>query len=768
MLTRCSASASCPPRSKCLRANNAALQRESTGRIVTLMSNDSQKIQDVMLAIHACWASPIYILAVLAMLYLQVQWATFVGLGVMMMLGPMTGIVATRLARLRREILKFVDKRVGLVSEVIPGIRVIKFYAWERSFLSRIIEIRNGEVGVMKKVAILTGFFGMVLFAGPVAVGLFCFMSYTLAGNVLTASHAYAALAYFNLLRFPMSFLPMFIQMLITANVALKRIQAFLMQPDAPEALDSPEGLPRGAVRVTAADFAWETPEDKAKEAAAAKLAAVAAKGQRGGPPGAGAPPGGGKGKGRGGKGSVTAPQPPAPHKPAKEEEEDANKPWRPTLTGIDVSAEPGQLVMVAGAVGSGKSSLLATMIGNITKVSGKVQVQGKVAYVAQTSWIINDTVRTNVLLGEPFDEARYREALRVSQLDADLKILPAGDLTEIGERGVNLSGGQKQRVSIARAVYSNADVYLMDDPLSAVDSHVGRALFEQCIRGALKEKTVVLVTNALYYLPYADQILWLEDGRVAASGRYQELMQAGGNFAALINKTVIQEDHQHEEEEENSGAAELKKGPEPSAGVVATVDVAKAKGDGKAPGAAGPPGGVKNLTGVEEREAGNVSSAVVGKYIKAAGGLGAALAVVGLFAIEQCLRVGTDLWVGVWTLNQAHRGLSYYIGSYFAWGIGYSIASFLRTVTFMLFSLNATRVLHHELLHHVVRLPMSFFDTNPTGRILNRFSRDVEIMDSVLNASLIQFLGSVANLLTTCECPPACLLPTPLARHRC
>jgi ATP-binding cassette, subfamily C (CFTR/MRP), member 1 len=190
---------------KCLRASNAALQRESTGKIVTLMSNDAQKIQDVMLAIHACWGSPLFIMAVLAMLYLQVEWATFVGLFVMLALGPLTGIVAVKLAKFRRSILEFVDKRINVMSEIIPGIRIIKFYAWESPFLQRVQECRNAEVIILKKIAIMSGAFGMLLFSGPVAVGLFCFMSYTLAGNTLTTARAYAALAYFTMLRFPVS-----------------------------------------------------------------------------------------------------------------------------------------------------------------------------------------------------------------------------------------------------------------------------------------------------------------------------------------------------------------------------------------------------------------------------------------------------------------------------------------------------------------------------------------------------------------------------------
>ncbi|GLC46288.1 hypothetical protein PLESTB_000995200 [Pleodorina starrii] len=675
---------------KCLRLSNAALQAESTGKVVTLMSNDAQKLQDAMFAIHAMWGSPAFIIAVLVLLWFEVGWATFVGLGVMLVMIPMTGMLAAKLGMLRRSIMQWTDKRVGRMNELISGIQMIKFYAWEESFRDAVQECRGQEAGILRRMAAWQGVFGLLLFYGPVAVALFTFGSYAIAGEALSPARAYTALALFALLRFPMSFLPMLVTMIINALVAIKRIGEFLKREEAALEPWDPEKTPAGVVSVTDGVFTWDV------------------------------------------------------------------KAERPTLSGINLLSRPGSLTMVVGGVGSGKSSLLTALIGHMGRVSGEVQLGGKIAYVAQSAWIMNDTLQENVLMGQPLDPERYRTALRVAQLEADLAILPNGDLTEIGDRGVTLSGGQKQRVSIARAVYSDADVYLLDDPLSAVDSHVGRALFEQVIRGVLRPKTVLLVTNALQYLPQADNVIWMEEGRERAQGTFAQLQEAGLNIAQLC----------HDDHEEEDPAEEAKK----EAGQQQTA--ANGGGDGAAkdgkedPAAAAAPGGSpdvrgkitltrqatdanRNLTGIEVRESGAISSDVISLYFRAGGGWVYFIPLVLMFALEQGARVYTDTWVGIWFLDKHDQSTGYYLGIYFMLGVVYGILTFVRATTFLFFCVRSAVSIHNQLLDHILALPKAFFDTNPAGRILNRFSRDTDIMDSTLSASLIQFAGSVATYIS-------------------
>lgn len=207
------------------------------------------------------------------------------------------------------------------------------------------------------------------------------------------------------------------------------------------------------------------------------------------------------------------------------------------TLKNINMKVQNGSLTSVVGSFGSGKSSLISALLGEINKNNGTVNIHGSIALVSQQAWIQNSTLRNNVLFGNSFDEVFYNKVIEACALLPDLEILPAGDLTEIGEKGINLSGGQKQRVSLARAIYANADIYLLDDPLSAVDSHVGKHIFEQVIgpNGLLKNKTRIFVTHTITFLPQSSQILVLKDGEISESGSYQELLERKGAFADFL-----------------------------------------------------------------------------------------------------------------------------------------------------------------------------------------------------------------------------------------
>ncbi|KAF8071181.1 abcC12 [Scenedesmus sp. PABB004] len=860
---------------KCLRLSNSAMQSESTGKVVTLMSNDAQKVQDVMLAIHTLWGAPALIVVILILLYQQVGWATFPGVGVALLYTPLSTKVSAKLIGFRRALMVWTDKRVGLMNEVVNSMQMIKFYAWEGSFKAAVMDVRAREAGILKAMIWWQSLFAMLLFSGPVMMAVVVFAVYALSGHTFTASNAYTALALFNLLRLPLAFLPMMVTMLINALVALHRIGDFLTKPESGLAAlrAAADGTPPGVV--------------KARRGGAGAGAGGARAGPRGALAARSAPRADGRAPAR-------AARPPA-------QVVDGTFTWdsaegaAASLRGVSFEAAPGSLTMIVGSVGSGKSSVLSALIGQMERLSGTVAVGGRVAYVAQTAWIINDSVQENVVMGQAFDAARYRVSVDVSQLLPDLDLLPDGDATEIGDRGVTLSGGQKQRVSIARAVYADADVFLLDDPLSAVDSHVGRALFERCIRGVLAGKTVVLVTNALQFLPHADNIVWMEDGAVRAQGRYQALVEAGLNIAELVHLegqsesesdaddvdgTETWEPAQPLQEQDEaaadadaadgrqqrasgdgsaagsssggastpppavaagggawgSGAGDEPSGSAPStprahaaardaaaaaaaaaaklarpssassldaaAVVVGGPDAARKPAGGRkaargsrlrkasAAGGATPLAGVghlppsdfasagsvagaslrvasaggppprglslvrlaaeahRNLTGVEAREKGHVSGRVLTTYIAAGGGLAVVAIIVALLAAEQGARVFTDSWLGWWAGNAFHQGVWFYIGVYTSSAVAYSLLTYLRTLRFMYTTVNAAVTLHNRLLSHILRLPKAFFDTNPAGRILNRFSRDVETMDSVLNQSMAQFCNCFAAYL--------------------
>lgn len=320
------------------------------------------------------------------------------------------------------------------MNELLHGIKVIKFFAWECSFQRRITTIRDEELLNLRKTALLSSFVQFMWMSTPLFVSIVTFMTYTLAGYDLNATTAFTALSLFNILRFPLNVLPSIITQVVQAAVSLKRLSKYLLAEEIdPNVVSKHKENGEVAVSISNGEFAWSS---------------------------------------------------------------DDNVPS--TLRDINLTVRHGELLAVVGTVGSGKSSLLSSILGDIRKKSGKIDLYGSVAYVAQEAWIQNATLRDNILFGLPWDEERYNTAVKVCELEQDLVILPNRDLTEIGEKGINLSGGQKQRVSMARAVYANADVYLLDDPLSAVDAHVGRNIFNECICKALDGKTRILVTHQL------------------------------------------------------------------------------------------------------------------------------------------------------------------------------------------------------------------------------------------------------------------------------
>jgi ABC-type multidrug transport system fused ATPase/permease subunit len=342
------------------------------------------------------------------------------------------------------------------MNEVMQGIRVIKYFAWEESFLQKIQEIRLAEVATLKKGSYIRAATAFIWTGTPLLVSIATFATYTLAGNDLTAEAAFTALALFNILRFPINMLPNVITGLVESNVAIGRLETFLssneLDPDAVRRESSSRG--DNAVEIDDAEFAWLKSDDDRDSPSA--------------------------------------------------------------LSNISLNIKHGELVCIIGPVGCGKSTLLQALLGEVPKRKGVVTVDGTIAYCPQQAWIQNATLKDNVLFGLPFDSAKYQRAVEVCQLQPDIAMLPAGDATEIGEKGINLSGGQKQRCSLARAVYQNSDIYLLDDPLSAVDAHVGKAIFEHCITGALAGKTRVLVTHQLQYLPYCDRVVVVKNGQIA------------------------------------------------------------------------------------------------------------------------------------------------------------------------------------------------------------------------------------------------------------
>ncbi|XP_076899720.1 ABC transporter C family member 2-like [Bidens hawaiensis] len=415
------------------------------------------------------------------------------------------------------------------------------------------------------------------------------------------------------------------------------------------------------------------------------------------------------------------------------------SKSERPTLSNINLDIQTGSLVAIVGSTGEGKTSLVSAMLGELPPVSdAHVVIRGTVAYVPQVSWIFNATVRNNILFGSPFERDKYEKTLDVTALHHDLEVLPGGDLTEIGERGVNISGGQKQRVSMARAVYSNSDVYVFDDPLSALDAHVGRQVFEKCIKEELKGKTRVLVTNQLHFLSQVDRIMLVHEGMVKEEGSYEELSQNGVLFQRLMENAGKMEEYVEEEQEVGDSDSKTSK---PVANGELVKDSEKKKKETKSV-----------LIKQEERETGVVSFNVLKRYKDALGGWWVVGILFGCYTATETLRILSSTWLSIWTdesTPKTHSPLFYNI-IYALLSLGQVMVTLGNSYWLIMSSLYAARKLHNAMLNSILRAPMVFFHTNPLGRIINRFAKDLGDIDRNVAPFVNMFLGQVSQLLST------------------
>uniref|UniRef100_A0A674GMM5 ATP binding cassette subfamily C member 2 n=1 Tax=Taeniopygia guttata TaxID=59729 RepID=A0A674GMM5_TAEGU len=372
-------------------------------------------------------------------------------------------------------------------------------------------------------------------------------------------------------------------------------------------------------------------------------------------------------------------------------------------LCSVTLDIMPGSLVAVVGAVGSGKSSLVSAMLGEMENIKGHINIQGSLAYVPQQAWIQNATLKDNIIFGSELDEARYQQVLKACALLPDLELLPAGDQTEIGEKGINLSGGQKQRVSLARAVYSNADIYILDDPLSAVDAHVGKYLFEHVLgpKGLLQKKTRILVTHSISFLPQVDNIVVLAAGAVSEHGSYSTLLANKGAFSQFLNLYGNQEEDVSEENTAGTGN---------TVGLWQLEWLCIYPGDMKAQEE--PPKKLKGQQLIEKEavETGRVKFSMYLRYLRAVGLCFTFWIVMG-YVGQYAAYVGSNLWLSDWT-DDSPRALLAALFLLFA-----TMLSARGTV-------RASRVMHQQLLSNILRAPMSFFDTTPIGRIVNRFAK--------------------------------------------
>lgn len=489
---------------KSMRLSNEGRASKSTGDIVNYMAVDTQRLQDLAQYGQQLWSAPFQITLCMISLYQLVGVSMFAGVGVMLLMIPVNGFIARISKRLQKIQMKNKDARTRLMTEILNNMKSIKLYAWTTAFMNKLNVIRNDqELHTLRKIGAVTAVSNFTWSTTPFFVSCSTFAVFVATQNKpLSTDIVFPALTLFNLLTFPLAVLPMVITAIIEASVAVGRLTDFLTAPELQtDAVLTGESVGPGEESVRIRDATFTWNKDESRN----------------------------------------------------------------VLHDINFSAHKGELSCIVGRVGAGKSSLLETMLGDLYKIKGEVVMRGTSAYVAQSPWVMNASVRENIVFGYRWDPVFYERTVKACALTEDFASLPDGDQTEVGERGISLSGGQKARLTLARAVYARADIYLLDDVLSAVDQHVGRHLIDNVLgpNGLLSGKTRILATNSIPVLMEAHYITLLRDGRVIERGSYEQLIAMKGEIAQLI-RTASNESNKNEDDSKTSSASDSETAYEP------------------------------------------------------------------------------------------------------------------------------------------------------------------------------------------------------------
>ncbi|XP_064623538.1 ATP-binding cassette sub-family C member 10-like [Lineus longissimus] len=717
---------------KTVSVSMVSLGKFTTGEIVNFMSTDTDRIVNFAPSFHQFWSLPFQVAISLYLLYRQIGLAFLAGLGFAVLLIPINRWIAVKIGSLSKAMMEQKDGRVKVVNEVLNGIRVIKFYALEETFMERINRIRIAELSSLRGRKYLDALCVYFWATTPVLISILSFTTYALMGNTLTAAKVFTSLALFNILIMPLNAFPWVINGLMEAWVSLKRLEKFMKLDELDLAAyysKAPTIDNSSMIRIKHGAFSWHRQDSDEEESS---------------------------------------------HHPSDSEtagNETLSSEFRTQkLEDINISVKKGQLVGIVGKVGSGKSSLLAAILAEMTHEGGSIEVtcldQG-FGYTSQEAWIQHATIRENIIGGAHFDVTRYQAVIEGCALIEDLKILPAGDQTEVGENGVTLSGGQKARVGLARAIYQDKEIYLLDDPFAAVDIHVAQHIFSNCIMGILRHKTRLLCTHQTQLLKHADLIIVLEEGRIIEAGPPSDILGS-----SIIKRLQSVQSAQDSITEDAEGEDTLE----------------QSHNDDDA---------VDTLVEEEEQETGVVRFHVYQSYWKAVGACLAPAVLLSLFLMQGSRNIN-DWWLSYWVshahhpkgneslvgphqdygllqfysshhltsestsnhtawtnITSADDNIKFYLTVYGCLAAGNSLFTLLRAFLFAYGGICAAKIVHSDLLKSILQAPITFFDTTPIGRILNRFSSDVYAIDDtlpfVLNIFLAQFYGLLGTVVITC-----------------
>lgn len=636
------------------------------------------------------------------------------------------------------------------MDEIIKGIQVIKMYAWEKPFSKVVAKLRQNEIRVIRYVSWIRGILvSFIIFPSRTSIFLSLAL-YVVLGNVMTSYHAFVITAFYNVVNVSMlvSF-PNSVTILAETRVSVKRLEKFMLSEE---------------FEITSKTNGTDEDADVQPEIILSDISA---------------------------KWNEESPE--------------------PNLKNINLKLRNSNVVVIIGKVGAGKSTLLQAILSEIPIDSGDLQISGKISYASQEPWIFASSVRKNILFGEKMDKSRYETVVRVCALERDFELFPHGDETIVGERGTSLSGGQKARIGLARAVYRKADIYLLDDPLSAVDTHVGRHLFDSCIKDFLKDKLVILVTHQLQYLQYVDKIVVLNNGSIDEIGTYENLKESGLDFAKLlpdetereveqVDGTSLEVEQSKENEEltyhvtqskSNSGYSPLKLNensdetiPENDSESEQSKMLQKTSRVNSLNKPVINESKKEQQVYDENRSDGSIGLFHYKSYLKAAGGYFLWLIVTVFFILAQLSASAGDYYLSYWVSNEKTRSMNSQVKALndttnlefdersnvdllIFTAITLATIFFTLTRSFLFFNqaMLSSKTLHNLMFIGITKASMFFFNTNPSGRILNRFSKDIGQIDENLPIVMIDvvqiFLALTGIVVVVTTVNPLFLVPT-------
>lgn len=734
-------------------------QRATQGEIVNFIQVDSQKLSWMIEISPSLVVSPIMIGAYIYLLFDFFGLSFFAGIIMMAICIAINYKIFRAFIFIQEDMMKKKDTRMKYTTEAFDNIKTLKLYNWENEFKRKILDAREAEID--------TGWRGLkyttanisVFWFCPVIVAIATIGAYQYLSGKFNIGTMLIGLAIFAKLQDPVRDLPIAINSIVETYISMKRIEKFIRQPDRKEdnvhrGLYDPNG--EFAIKIEHGTFSWgekqkkeEDKKEKDKKEKKEKkkvedkieenikkevndpiiidtteteiLKTIDNQTKEVDEP------------------LITTEKEEIKKEKPKESIEDT-KTFDIVLEDISLLIKPGEVIGIIGEVGSGKSSLFEAILNSLIILNPDrcdgIHINGSIGYVSQTPWIQNSTIKDNILFFKDFEEAKYKQILDVSQLQYDLKTLEGGDNTEIGEKGINLSGGQKTRVSLARVLYSDPDIYLFDDPISALDANIGKKIMKDCIINFLKGKTRLIATHAIHFLKYMDRIIYLNKGKIEWSGNYQELLSQP--FFDTLKKMPKLSNKKKSEE--------LKDDEDDLISTEEKVDSVKESKEG-----------ITRITRDEDEEIGVVKLSVYKSYAKFMGGTCFLLMIMLIMLLWQVNKGGSDLWLAYWSQpeNQDDSKKWIFFGIYSSLGVASAIFIFFRIFLLGKGTIRLSRLLHQEMISALIKAPINLFhETVPRGQIFNRLSNDLETLQWAMFSvgSLLVGLFTVLGALVICS----------------